>query len=275
MPYVDMTADRSGHTLTGYSKDTGITAFALAFVGVKKGSTKFTWAGYEAYPAPDHFLSEINDFKKNGGVPVLSFGGSAAIVPEHWITDPDALLKGYESVIDGYQVRHINFDIEANDSFKSVRERNAVLVSGLAKKYADLRISYSLEVDKEELRLTDFALHLLTGLHQAKIVPALVNVLIEYFPKDPWKSARTSLEAAHKSLVDTFGITSEDAWLRIGACPMFSNEGGNTWSLDDQKSLRKFAEDNNIGCLSGWNTNKDASSYPYEKIQKGYQPKAK
>jgi len=92
-----------------------------------------------------------------------------------------------------------------------VRERNVALVSDLLGKYSDLRISYSLELDKQEFRLTDFALNLLKGLHGKEIVPALVNVLIEYLPGTPWESAKKSLESAHQSMVDIFGLTSEQA----------------------------------------------------------------
>jgi len=53
---------------------------------------------------------------------------------------------------------------------------------------------------------------------------------------------------------------------------MYSTEGGNTWTLDDHKKLREFADTNSIGCLSGWNTNKDAPGYDYEQIQKDYRP---
>ncbi|MEE1736134.1 hypothetical protein PUR49_06340 [Streptomyces sp. BE147] len=81
-----------------------------------------------------------------------------------------------------------------------------------------------------------------------------------------------ALESAHKNMGDIFGLTSEQAWRHIGACPMYGTEGGSTWTLDDHKKLRKFADDNSIGCISGWNTNNDATGYEYGKVQKDYRP---
>ncbi|GGU62029.1 hypothetical protein GCM10010211_28820 [Streptomyces albospinus] len=276
MPYVDMTADRSGYTLSRYSRDTGIKGFALAFVGVKEGHTNFTWAGFDSYPAPDWSADEINKFRNDcGGIPVISFGGAEKILPEHSIADPKVLLEGYKKVIDGYKVRHINFDIEATVSGHTVRERNVPLVRDLLKGYPDLRISYSLEINaRDEVGIKTFGRYLLRDLQKEGIVPALVNLLIEYLPDSPWDSARKTMEAAHHQMRDVFKLSDEEAWLRIGACPMYGNDGGNKWTLDDHKELRQFADRNKIGCISGWRTNTDATryAYAYEKIQQGYHP---
>ncbi|WP_344337961.1 hypothetical protein, partial [Kitasatospora putterlickiae] len=218
---MDMTAGRGGNTLSDYAKNTGITGFALAFVGVKEGTTRFTWGGFDSYPAPGWFGSEIDEFRKShGGVPVIGFGGGDKILPEHSITnDPAALLKGYQEVIDKYQVRHIDFDIEANVSSGDLRKRNAALVADLLKKYTDLRVSYSLEINArgDDIGLKKFGLNLLGDLQKAGIVPALVNLLIEYLPDPQWDSARNTLEAVHKQLVDIFKIGSDEAWRRLGA----------------------------------------------------------
>ncbi|MFJ9696358.1 hypothetical protein [Kitasatospora sp. NPDC101183] len=272
MPYVDMTIGRT-YTLSTYSTGSGIKAFALAFVGVSEGATDFTWAGLSPDPAPSHFKEEIDAFKKGGGVPVISFGGSKPIAPEYQIDDSAVLLKGYQAVIDGYAVDHINFDLEGEVSRSAVRQRNAVLVAGLLKKYPSLRVSYSLEVDKDNngrFKLTDFGLKLLKDLHNAKVTPALVNALVEYIP---WASAKEALEAVHGSVKDAFGLTDAEAWRHIGACPMYGKEGTFEWTLQDHKALRTFAEEKNLGCLSGWEAKRDAPDFAYGKIQAGYKPK--
>lgn len=283
MPFVDMTM---GHNLSDYSKATGITGFALAFVGVVKSTTTFTWTwgGYSALPTPKNFEKEISDFTTGGGVPVISFGGGKGILPEHHIDDHDVLLRGYQDVINGYNVRHIDFDIEANVMSKKVREKNVALVSGLLKSFPNLGISYSLEVNAkpnpddltEQVGINSDGLDLLRRLAAVNIVPSLVNLLIEYLPprssqKTEWDFAKDVMEAAHKQLTDIFKI--QDAWGYIGACPMYENTNKNVWTTDDHKKLRQFAETHNIGCISGWNANYDAAhEYTYEKIQSGYHP---
>lgn len=280
MPFVDMTMNRGSHTLSSYSKDTTIKGFALAFVGVREGSTTFAWAGDDThYPTPKSFKTEISDFTAGGGVPVISFGGSKKILPEHNITDHAVLLSGYQGVINGYNVRHIDFDIEATVATKTVRERNVALMSDLLKSFTDLRISYSLEIISrgDEVGINPFGRKLLSDLAAKNIVPGLVNLLIEYLPAPlppatRWDVAEKVMEAAQKQLTEIFKLTSQDAWGHIGACPMYAQTGDNVWTIDDHKKLREFADTHKIGCISGWNTNYDADhQYTYEKIQSGYQ----
>jgi hypothetical protein len=281
MPYVDMTINRSGKTLSDYFEDTvfkdtsfkGSKGFALAFVGVKEGTTNFTWGGFKDYPAPDHFKTEIDNFVADGGIPVISFGGAQDILPCSHL-DGDPLFQGYKDVITGYNIRHINFDIE-QVSGHVVRPRNVDLVTKLLETFKDLHISYSFEVNTggDEVGIQRLGLNLLDNLAEKGIVPGLVNLLIEYLPTPHWDVAQKVMEAAQTQLAKIYkdkDIHVDDIWGHIGACPLYKSED---WAIDDQKSLRVFADDNKIklGCLSGWSTNADvAYEYAYEKILNDY-----
>jgi chitinase len=277
MPFVDFTAQ--GQTLSVYSKKTGIKCFALGFVVAKKtGKFKdaLSWGGYYDAEKPGddkkyYKKDQIDEFKKIGGVPVISFGGQNNLLPDV-VFSGDELCTHYKNVIGAYDVDRIDFDIEGkDDQIDDVLNRNPNLVKCLLEWRPTLKISYTLAINPDLSSGVDgWSAKLLQKLADAKVTPDLVNAMTMYMwqkPTDAWESAKGILQGLNKQLCSIYKFTETEAWCRIGCCPKYGDNGpqSSPWTLDDQGSLCTFAKNNNLGCCSGWNTNDDSkNNYEYE-----------
>ncbi len=143
-PYVDACAFPTP-SLAGYSKDSGLKYYTLAFVTAdQKGAP--AWGG--TVPLDTQFmLDQIRTVRAAGGDVSVSFGGANGTELALAIKDVNALVDAYSQVVDLYTLRQIDLDIEggAVADAASIDRRNKALAL-LSAKYPNLKISYCLPV---------------------------------------------------------------------------------------------------------------------------------
>ena len=115
-PYVDMTL-QSKTKATSSIIASGAKASTLAFI-VSGAACQASWGGYYGLNASDEWFDAkqvISDTRAAGSEPIISFGGAAGRELARTCTSVNALAAQYQSVIDTYNVRSLDFDIEGAD----------------------------------------------------------------------------------------------------------------------------------------------------------------
>lgn len=56
--------------------------------------------------------------------------------------------------------------------------------------------------------------------------------------KNQWDLALSILQGTCRQLQDVFALSVQEAWSRIGCCPMYGDNGGHgDWTTDNRQSL--------------------------------------
>ena len=120
-PYVDATG-WPPLSLTEMAEETGVKHFVLGFVVDETGSAcKASWGGFfdiEGWTAAQDFMfpliedGEIGALRQMGGDVMVSIGGAANTPLASACESVEALAIEYQSIIDAYDITHLDFDIE-------------------------------------------------------------------------------------------------------------------------------------------------------------------
>ena len=219
--------------------------------------------------------------RQNKGDISVSFGGAANSELATVCSDEGALLAAYRDVVNRYDVRTIDIDLEGaalTDSSANARRARVLkkLQQERAKEHKKLKVWLTLPVAPTGLSAearSAVATTLKGGLQLSG-----VNVMTMDFGASRSKSqsmAATSiaaLNATHRQLGDIYSgagdpIGPATLWRRMGATPMIGQNdlAGEIFSLDDARAVNAFARDKGIARLSMWSLNRDRScstNYP-------------
>ncbi|GEN10174.1 hypothetical protein MFU01_52110 [Myxococcus fulvus] len=285
-PFIDFTAYPTPQVKV-YQEESGLDGFFLGFlVAQPGGDKKVYWGGFPSmddsntgisYPGDltvsDYGKDDMKVFTANGGKVVLSFGGASNVPLEAEETDIAKIVATYEGIlrnfmIDGKNmVTHFDFDFEGAFIHDPVgQDRHVAAISQVLAKHPYLKTSYTLPVDGAPGSLEGFnegGVKLLQKLFDAGVEPSLINGMLMEFgqtsPPDAYDCCVLGLEGMHRQIRSVF-TTWNDAkvWRRIGACPMFGRHiNGKEFTLENMDKLIAYANDKDIGCLSGWDATRD------------------
>ena len=110
-PYIDVCAWPT-FSASAMQTRSDVSFFTLAFI-VADPSDQPAWGGYAAYGIDStHYMDEINAVRVAGGDVIVSFGGANGRELAMVSDTVDELVQKYQSVIDRYQLRWVDFDIE-------------------------------------------------------------------------------------------------------------------------------------------------------------------
>ena len=128
----------------------------------------------------DLYHDQIDAIRKRGGDVIVSFGGEAGTELAIAETDPEALEKLYQSIIDRYKFTWLDFDIEgkALGDMKANERRNEVLAK-LQAKNPGLVISFTVPVDPNGVSRETKAM--LTDAKAKGVKVHSANVMTMYF----------------------------------------------------------------------------------------------
>lgn len=126
-PYVDISLTPI-FNLTQTEQQTGQKDYTLAFV-LDGGGCNAEWAG--SIPINQGFMqSDISSLRAAGGDVIASFGGEVGTELATSCGSESALQAQYQNVINGYNLTHIDFDIEgstlSNTSANTLRDQAIV-----------------------------------------------------------------------------------------------------------------------------------------------------
>ncbi len=234
-PYVDMTLYPTPN-LVSFAQTEGIKFFSLAFI-VADGTTP-SWGGYSAYDVnggafDQQMRTQISGLRALGGDVMASFGGEAGQELALVITNVSQLAAAYQSVINAYQLTHVDFDIEgaAVADHASIDRRSqalAQLQQQAAAAGKTLDISFTLPV--LPTGLTPDGLYVVQSALKYGLKISVVNIMTMDYgdgaaPNPQGQMGAYAIQAAtslHGQLQTAYGaaLTSAQAWQMIGVTPM-------------------------------------------------------
>lgn len=244
--------------LSQIAQASGIRYFTLAFVTSSASTCSPIWSNRVAVHAETNIPAEIAALRKQGGDVVVSFGGAQGHELGRVCKDPDSLRAAYQAVIDQYNLRMVDFDIEtaAVRDPVSVDRRNLALAA-LEKANPALKISFTLEVMPSGL--TEESLNLLKNAMQHNVRIDTVNILAMDYgpPADPNLMGQNAIDAAAHTLEQMQNIHLDS---KLGVTPMLGKNdvSPEVFSQTDAQTLFQFAQNNShIRLLSMWSVGRD------------------
>jgi chitinase len=252
-------------------QQSGIRVFTLGFIVSSGGGCSPGWGGLGGSLPTDNtangtsMLTLINGVRSAGGDVIISFGGAVGQELAQTCTTAASLQAAYQAVINRYNVRMLDFDIEggaATDS-ASVTRRNQAL-RALKAANPGLVISYTLPV--LPTGLVSSGLNILNSVKAEGVQVNVVNVMaMDYGPANDngGRMGQDAIDAAvntHNQIV-AVGLTGTT----VGVTPMIGINDVNTevFQLSDANMLVNFALANGyITRLSFWSVARDNGDCP-------------
>jgi chitodextrinase len=267
-PYVDMTLYPQ-FSLGQAAQTAGIKHFTLAFI-VSGGGCSAAWGGVT--PLTDSFITtSLANLKAAGGDAVVSFGGEAGQELASTCSTPSSLAAQYQSVIDQYGIRDLDFDIEGaaiadaasiDRRFKALAQ---VQAAGLA---AGKPVHVSLTLPVMPTGLTQDGVNVVRSAIMNGVEVGQVNVMaMDYF--DPSLSyaghmgdlAIQAAQSTHDQLATLYsGKSDSQLWAMVGVTPMIgiNDDNQEIFTTADAAKLTAFANSKGLGRLAFWSANRDA-----------------
>jgi hypothetical protein len=260
-PYIDVCLYPT-FDLNNCYDTTGQKFYTLAFITSDVNGNP-AWGG--VIPLDDnHMLDQINTLRKNGGDVIVSFGGAAGTELAISNSDIDELVSKYQSVIDKYDLKWVDFDIEgaAVADKTSIEIRNKA-IKILQDNNPELKIAFCLPVIPTGL--TSDGLFVIENAKENGVRIDLVNVMAMDYgdgvaPNPDGQMGDYAIKSAESTL-NQMSESQIDA--KIGVTPMIGQNDvqSEVFYLDDAKKVLNWANSNEkVGLLSMWSSTRDNGS---------------
>ncbi|MEU1284206.1 hypothetical protein [Kitasatospora sp. NPDC005856] len=241
-------------------KATGIRQFTLAFLLAGHGGCEPAWDGERALTGSDE-EAKIKSIRAAGGDVVASFGGWDGAKLGEKCADAAQLAAAYQKVIDAYQLKAIDIDIESTELTGAGSRRRVVdALKTVKAKNPGLRVyvTFSTEESGPDADGTDLVT---TAAKTGLEVDGWVAMPFDFDRHtgtmvDATKAALTGLQ---QTLVKAYGYDQDTAWRHAG----LSSVNGHSDSPDevvspaDFQAMRDFAAGHHLARFTFWAVNRD------------------
>lgn len=272
-PYVDATA-WPPYDIVDLARTEGIRHVALSFIVADASTSEPSWGGYYSVES-GYRGDQIDAIQSAGGEVLVSFGGAAGTPLAAAITDVGRLTEAYQSVIDQYDLRWIDFDVEGvwvtdTDSIDRRSEAIQQLQESAAADGKNLEVWFTLPVLPSGL--TSQGLYVVESALRHGVVIGGVNIMAMNYGDFPAPNPENQMgeyaiqaaESLHDQLKSAYetanvSIDNTELWNLIGVTPMIGQNDvrSERFYLDDARELLAFAEERGLGLLSAWSANRD------------------
>lgn len=271
-PYHDMTLQGKG-ALPAFVRGSGVKSVSLAFI-VSKGACQASWGGFYGLNDGDDWFNaaqSIADARAAGAEPIISFGGAAGQELARTCSSVSSLAAQYQAVIDKYNVRNLDFDIEGSDQGDPVsleRRFKAIAQIQQAGAAAGKPVRVSLTLPVMPTGLTHLGLGVVQSAIANGVDVSLVNVMaMDYYDPSlslaPGKMGDYAVQAAeslHTQLASLYPQrSSAQLWAMVGVTPMIgiNDNPPEIFTIADAQKLVAFASQKGLGRLAMWSSNRD------------------
>ncbi|WP_326690163.1 MULTISPECIES: chitinase [unclassified Streptomyces] len=258
-PYVD-TSLQPSYDLLKSSEKSGVKEYNLAFV-TSGGGCAPKWGGNQEL-SENPVAKQIPDLRAKGGDVRVSFGGANGSELGLVCNSADELAKAYGKVIDTFDLKKIDLDIEgAALPNTKANEMRAQAIASLQKSHEGLDVSYTLPVMPEGL--TQPGVALLENAKKNGVNVSAVNIMaMDYgasYNGDMGEYATQAATATHKQVQTALGLDEAKAWKALAITPMIgvNDVAVEVFKPDDAKQVKEFADKNGMGWVSMWSGTRD------------------
>ena len=283
-PFVDATG-WPPFDISGNSIETGVKHYALGFIVDKTGDAcEASWGGFfglDGWTYAHDFMfpliedNKIGELRNLGGDVIPSIGGAANTPLASACTNVEDLVVQYQSIIDAYDLTHLDFDIEGIwvlDNDATIRRSLAIaqVQNFMESENRPINIWYTLPV--LPVGLTTDGYYVVEQAIAYGVELSGVNVMAMDYgyqaaPNPEGQMGEYAIQSAtslHGQLSEIYsdaGIskTDDEIWNMIGVTPMIgmNDVTEEIFELEDAEQLRQFGLDQNLGMLSMWSSNRD------------------
>lgn len=233
----------------------------LAFVVAGGDSCVPTWDASRPVDAPE-VKARIKKLKASGGDVRVSFGGAEGTDLADVCHSPADLAKAYGDALDAAGTTLADFDVEGDDLRDSrTVDLRSQAIALLQKEREDLEVTFTLPVMPDGLDASGLAL--LDSANEHDVQVSTVNIMVmnygESYTGDMGDYAVTSAESVHSHLKKVFGLSDATAWQGMALTSMIgvNDIAQETFTLDNARHVRDFAEEKGIAWVSQWTTYRD------------------
>lgn len=226
--------------LMDFQAATGQKWYTLAFIVADALKKVPSWGGVIGMEK-QYFMDQIRNIRLKGGDVIISFGGAAGQELAQVVSNEDALVAAYQSVIDLYKLRWVDFDIEGGAVAQpaSIDLRNRAL-KRIQAANPGLTISYTLPV--LPTGLTPNGVALLANAVQRGVRVDVVNIMTMDYgdvaaPNPMGRMGDYAIQAAQNTYQQALGVKMNT---KIGVTPMIGKNDVET-EIFDQAAARQVA----------------------------------
>jgi len=276
-PYVDTTLWPT-LDMAKVASEQGLRYLSLGFI-TATAANKPAWGGFTTYEIDGQdfdlkMRAQINSIRALGGDVNVSFGGAANQEMAEVLTDKAALKAAYLQVINTYNLKRVDFDIEGGAlANKTVIDRRSAVLAEIQTEMlkAGKPLEIWLTLPVLPTGLTADGLYAVNSAVKAGVRLGGVNIMAMDYgdsaaPNPSGKmgdyaiQAATSLQVQLKQIYA--GYTDAKLWGMVGITPMIGMNDVQTEIFDQQEAreVMAFAQQKAIGKLSFWSLNRDLQS---------------
>ena len=245
----------------------GDTYYTLAFLIPQSGCTPEWEDNGDAVGA---FTSQVNSLKAAGGTAIISFGGESGGELAQTCTSVSSLTAAYASVVNTYGVDRLDFDIEGGTlSDTAANDRRNQALAALQAQNPAVQVDYTLAVAPNGLPSAELGVLQSAQTYGVKV--SVVNIMTMDFGngQNPLSDAESAAQATASQLASLYGISTSQAYARMGLTPIAGqNDDNEFFSQSNASTLESFAASNGVADLSFWEVNgyDKPLGYAYSKI---------
>ena len=276
-PYVDTTLWPT-LDMAKVASEQGLRYLSLGFI-TATAANKPAWGGFTTYEIDGQdfdlkMRAQISSIRALGGDVNVSFGGAANQEMAEVLTDKAALKAAYLQVINTYNLKRVDFDIEGGAlANKTVIDRRSAVLAEIQTEMlkAGKPLEIWLTLPVLPTGLTADGLYAVNSAVKAGVRLGGVNIMAMDYgdsaaPNPSGKmgeyaiQAATSLQGQLKQIYA--GYTDAKLWSMVGITPMIGMNDVQTEIFDQQEAreVMAFAQQKAIGKLSFWSLNRDLQS---------------
>jgi chitinase len=254
-------ADVSFTSVQAAYQATGHKYYALAFILGNNHECVPAWDG--THPMSENFYaSEISAIRAAGGDVSAVFGGVNGSDMATVCTTVSSLQAAYQAVINQYQFKWIDLNVEGSIIGDSVSiDRRNKAIAALQAANPGLRISYTLPVTQSGMLQT--AVDLLSNAKANGVRVDYVNIMTMNYGPAGIDMGQAAIDAAINTRNQLVGLGLSST--KLGLTPMNgqNNTYGEIFDLGDADQMINFARANSyIGWLSIWSLGRDNGGCP-------------
>ena len=290
-PFADMTSwvdTSNAYSVNGVADlgqvqdETGINYFNLGFINPsqtnpldQEGNINWRWGGYssisengaDAYQYAG-IISVMDEIRANGGDFAISFGGQYGKAPWVVTQNEEKLKDMYVDVINKYDCKRIDLDIEESNQGEAENRANARAVAAAQ---METGVSVTLTIPIMPSGWETKQIKLIKAYLDAGVDIAIINSMTMCYGAGLYENedyGDASIRAIENSInqlqaiYSNYGInlTTSQAYSKTGAtvCIGYESSYFPTFTTAMAKKVADHAKANNYGMLSYWSINRDA-----------------
>jgi hypothetical protein len=208
---------------------------------------------------------EISALRAMGGDVAVSFGGAEGPYLSSVCTTVASQAAAYEQVIDAFNIKHIDFDVEASIPIDTMNKA----IAQVQRDRPGTTVSYTLEVVADSYGIVDsIGTAVLSNAVSNGVNVGIVNPMtMDYGPSAGLEWGDSVIAAANATEAQMATIwpskTSAQLYAMLGVTPMIGkNDTGPIFSIADAQKLVTWADGKHVGELAFWSVGRDNGGCP-------------